>query len=326
MHLRVVASNSHATDDWVASCSLPFWFSRMEVRQSGNIIETIRPDELYLSLTAFKDKWELEKDEVDTIIDPTSFECDTTTGTIQELGATATYRLPLRCVLNACGMPLIGVDGQLTLRVYSQAASVFSASSINANLGLSTLTLWCRENKYHPHGLDGLKRAARLPLDFRYSQFSHEQASLALTSGSTTKYITNNFDNDLYSVVFVLVRASGATTTGLEDFLSANNVYLEDASNKNLHNGIQWSASDLAREFKNKFPNNMISATNKNIHAFVPSENPVKALHGHQNGFDVLPKNAKVVINAAATATRQVDIYALLYKHVRVEQGKIKIY
>lgn len=327
MHLLITCSNSHGANDWVSSCSVPYFFNRIEVRQNGNIIETLRADEIYLTQTAFKDHVALEKDEVDTGIDPTSFEADTTTLTIQELDATATFRLPLRCVLNACGIPLMAVDGQLSLRVYSQAVSVFSASAQNANLGLSTLRLWCREVKPHPHGMDALKRSARIPLDFRYSQWAHEQASLSLTSGSTTKYITNNFDNDLASLVFVLIRASGATTTGLEDFLSANNVYLEDASNKNLHNGIQWSADDLKHLFKRAFPNNMINATNKNTYCLVASEDPVKALHnGSQNGFMALPKNCKVVINASATATRQLDVYALLYKHVRVEQGKIKIY
>ena len=64
------------------------------------------------------------------------------------------------------------------------------------------------------------------------------------------------------------------------------------------------------------------------MYVYVPllaCHDPVEAnKRGMMNGYDTLPRNAQLVVNAASTATQQLDIIAYAYEHIRHEQGKLK--
>ncbi len=151
---------------------------------------------------------------------------------------------------------------------------------------------------------------------------------MSLTSGTTTKYVTNNFHDSVYSHVVVLSRVS-PSVAGLTVFNAHSNVYLEDVSSMNLSNGIQWTSADLNLVvYQSHFANAMTQAADMNIYVpLVGSTDPVKAnKDGINNGWDVLPRNAKVCINPASTASNQIDILCYVYSHCRIENGKLNIF
>jgi hypothetical protein len=110
---------------------------------------------------------------------------------------------------------------------------------------------------------------------------------------------------------------------------NASRIYLEDASGNNLNNGIQQTNTDLLQEvYPSKFPNMLSQVANKAFYVIdCPSEDPVKA---YKKGIVAGARNAmndmRVAIVANASATRKICVTAWVYRHVRLEGGKLRIY
>ena len=328
MVLEILLANAHGSTAWVADASLPWFFQRIEIRHDGQILQTLRDLHLYLDNTMFQDDFERNKLQYMTGIDPATYQVDQSILTVPA-SSSATFRLRLPSVLTKCGIYIKSLQGQLVIRVYPQSIATFSGSTINSSISLSQATLLISEGQYTPDAETKLDNITSKPVDYRFIDVIHEETTLSLTSNAVTKYITNNFHNPVYAFVAILVRANNPTLGDLEKFIQQNNVWLEDVSNMNLSNGIQWADDELRKYvYPANFPNTMAMQSNMFIYIpKAPSLNPEVAYkRGINNGFDVLPKNCKVCINPASTATYHLDILCYTYVHVRVEGGKIKIY
>lgn len=298
-------------------------FDRNELLENGNLTgDPVTSDETYLWNTVYLTDDELEKRQPYNVIDNDTLELDTSANTIPATSS-KDYVLKIRTVLNAAKVVLAHVSGDLVIRIYSRNKTKWCNDANVGDLSLTSMKLFITEVEYHG---DEMRHGA---LDYRYTAFRHEQTSQALTVGTTTKYITNNFHDDIYSHCFILIRANGATLGNYEDFLSASNVYLESQGNQNLHNGIQFSDSQLKRIYVDRFPNEGVTFTNKAIYCICPSSDPVKdVMNGQVHGYDVMPKNAKVCItaNGSSAGTRQLDLYVVVPRLVRVNAaGQLRV-
>ena len=316
--LRFTLANAHATLAVTVNTSPCFWFNRLEVMHGGEILQTIRADELFLNNTMYLTEEEMFKNQTFNLLDRATFALNTSDNTIPSLGSKS-LNLKLRTLLES-GVVLGGLTKNITIRIYPEPIGNWCNDVNVASLSLSSAELWVREVKFSK------AQTTKANMAYRYLDYSHEQAQISLTSGTTTKYITNNYQNELASHILVLVRNSGATLGNLEILHNQNNVYLEDESGRNLHNGNQYTDAELKQEYLHNFPNVMAITTNKNMYVFTASEFPTDDhKNGNMNGSTVLKQNFKVCINSAATATRQVDIYARVYRLVLVNNGKITL-
>ena len=125
----------------------------------------------------------------------------------------------------------------------------------------------------------------------------------------------------------MISRANNAANTYMDSFNQFNNVYFQDPSGNNLSNGIQWADADLRYSvYQDHFPNTMNQQSNMFVYVpLIACHDPVKANEkGIMTGYDVLPKNAQLLVNSTATSTQQNDIVAYVYGHIRVEGGKVR--
>ena len=313
-----VVNNSPDTNIGFTASALN-WFDIIEIREGSEIIQTITSDEIYLNNTMYHTTDESARLQTQLFMN-TVYEV-ANANTLAP-GATKSVSIPVRSVLN-CGLPLAKVKENLTIRVHSKSAQHFTDSNLASytNLGLNEIALWVREVKYNK------PMNHRGALDARYLSYETEQAVLTVSAGSTTKYITNNFDEDETSHVVVLVRPNAPTGADLERFNDINNLYFESENGNNLHNGIQFDDNQLKLDFVDKFPNTMVYHPNKNVYVLNNSMNPVDDhFTGSQNGKTTLKRNFKVCINPSASGTVQVDVFARVYKHVRITPaGKLTI-
>lgn len=326
--LEITLKNTDAATDWNAEASVPFWFQRIEIRHDGEIKQTIRDLHLYLDNTMYQDDFARAKLEPSTGIDTSTYQAKSSVLQV-DANSTATFRLRLNSIISKCNLYLKGLKGQLVVRVYPQTISRFSSSAVNSSIQLQTATLLLREFTLTPEASSRLEVIHRSNVDYRYVDVIHEETVLSLTANALTKYVTNNFHDQLYSHLVVLTRTSNCSLGALEEFLDQTSVYIEDVAGMNLSNGIQWTDEQLRKVvYVANFPNTMALQPNMNIYVpKSPSLNPeLSYKRGVNNGSEVLPRNAKVCIVPATTASRQVDILCYAYFHLRVEGGRINIY
>jgi len=326
-YLEITLANGSGTADCVFGASTFFLNSRIEVRVDGQIKQTLRDTTMFQDYLLYNDQFHFERHEAQTAVDPTSYGIDTTFGTVG-FGATRTWRLPLKTFLSQCGIPISACNNNITIRVYSNNVANLLASGTGSDLTCTSLRLFVREVKTNS---SKLRQLTSKNLDWKFLDSVVEEPSLALTNGSTTKYVTNNFDNsDLYSHLSVVIRNTTMTSNHLEDFLdNASKVYFEDQSGQSLHNGIQWSNTQLLEKvYPEKFPNMVSQTAQRAIYLpLIPSSDPVNDYkQGSMGGSDTLHKNMKICIESNATATRLVTITGKIYRHVRLAQGKLDIY
>ena len=327
--LEFTIANASGVTAWVANASVPNWFDRVEIREGTNIIQTIRDLDLYLDNTIYLNDFERAKNVPKIALDATSYQVNTSAGTVGT-SSSNTYRMRIANVLTKCQIFMKAIRPQLVLRVYPKPISSFSSSTVNSSITLTAGTLLVRELQLTTDGKRKLMDVHRQNVDYRFLDPVHDQFSgQAMTSGTTIKLKTTNFQNSVYSHVLALTRASSPTLANLETFIQHSNVYFEDSASQNLSNGIQWSDGDL-REivYQSHFPNTMTLQTNMNVYVpLVGSMDPVKSYTDGVNlGWDVLPYNANVCIMPSSTSTYQVDVVAYVYRHARVEGGKLCLY
>jgi small nuclear ribonucleoprotein (snRNP)-like protein len=326
--LFTLLNTGSSSADWVANASVPFWFQRIEIRVDNEIKQTLRDIQLYLENTIYLNDFERQKQEPMIGLDKEQYKVKTDS-TLVASGLTKTFRLRLNSFLSKCNINLKAIRGQIVVRVFPQAISAFSDSAVNANIQLQSPMLLVRECELTADGRNKMNMIHRQNVDYRYLDVVHEQAVVNLTSGSTYKYVTNNFHDTIYSHVVVLTRSANPTLAQLETFLEHLNIYLEDVSSASLSNGIQWSSDDLKQiVYQSHFPNAMTQAKDMNVYVpLVASLNPEEAnKKGVQNGWDVLPRNSKLCINPKTSGQSQIDIVCYEYKHCRIENGKINLF
>ena len=325
--LLVTLANSDNMSNWVADAPVPFWFQRLEIRHDNEIKETIRDIQLYMENTIYQDDFERNKAQPLNAIDASSYKVNASVATVPLIGS-ATFRLKLNTLLSKCKIFLKGLKGQVVFRFYPQTIGVFSASGVNSSITLQSTMLLLREIELTQEARNKTSLNYRSNVDFRYLDVITEQTVLSLTANTTTKYVTNNFHDSVYSHVVVLSRVS-PSVGGLTVFQQHSNVYFEDVSSMNLSNGIQWTDADLRLVvYQSSFANSMTQQTDMNIYTpLVASLNPVKAnKDGVMNGYEVLPRNAKLCINPLSTSANTIDILCYVYSHCRVENGKLNIF
>jgi len=312
---------------WTASASAPWMFQRIEVRIDNEIKQTKRDIQLYLDNTVYLNDFDRQKNKPMIGLDTNTYQASATDLTIQS-GASKTFKLRLRTFLDTANIFLKGIRGQIVIRVYPQAIGVFGASGSAGNtIALQSSILLMRELELSQDGRNKMMMVHRSNVDYRYLDVVHEQTTLNMIANATTKYVTNNFHDTLYSHVVVLTRVANPTLAQLETFLQCLNMYFEDVSSMNLSNGIQWTDDDLRQVvYQSHFPNAMSQV----VPIYVPlcaTENAEESYKkGVQNGYEVLPRNAKLCINPSASGTNQVDILCYAYTHCRVESGKIHLF
>lgn len=326
--LELALLNTSSTTDWAAKASLPFWIQRIEIRHNGEIKQTLRDIHLYMDNTIYRNDFEREKLVPLVGINKDTYKADSATLTVLQGGGTNVFRLKINSILARCQLFIKALKGQIVVRVYPQAISVFSNSTANSSIQLQTATLLIEENELTPDACEKLKSIHRSNVDYRFLDVIDEQAVLTLTSGTTTKYVTNNFYDQVYSHLVVLTRANNASNEDLEIFVKHNNVYVEDVSSTNLSNGIQWTDDQLRKVvYTSNFPNSMSLQTDMNVYVPLAPSSDCEASYkkGVNAGFDILPRNCKICISAASSATYQVDILCYAYLHVRVQDGAFAI-
>ena len=327
LYAQITLANASADTDYVFASLISDLIARMEVRAGSKILETITALNTLLDQVVYRDSWEIEKFTPSNDVSKSTFAPASTYNTVA-FGTSRTYRIPLRCFLNALGIPLVLLKNQIVLRFYSQYIDNLKTSGTTSDMTCTEFKLYTRELKCSDSKIAklGMKH-----LDYRYVMPTLEQASIALTSGSTAKYITNNFDqNDLASHVFVIIQNTTQTGANLDQFLdNVSSIWLEDQSGQSMSNGIQWTNTQLLYDiYPSKFPNLLSQASNKAIYAVaVPSQDPVSDYKtGTCNGALALAKNMKLAITANTSATRLVSIIAMVYKHIRVQNNEVNIY
>lgn len=325
MYFEITLANGSSDTNCVfasAPCNL---ISRCEVRNNGNIKDTRIDRDSFLNHVLYKDIHELQRQEVNSAIDPTSYALDTTYGTVA-FGGSRTWRISLKCVLN--GLPVSIINEQVVVRCYSQNVSNLLASGTASDLTCSSFKLYiqeldCSDSK--------LKQLSMKNLDFRCVVPKHETFQLSLSSGSTASHTLTNFsESDLYSHIVVMIQSTTQTGANIDQALdNASSIWLEDQSGQSLTNGIQWTNTQLLYDvYPEKFPNLLSQTSNKAVYVIdCPSEDPVGAYHkGTVQGAKTAKRNMKLMITASATATRIVDVIMYTYKHVRIEKGQMKVY
>jgi hypothetical protein len=300
-------------------------FSRVEVRVGSEIKETVTDIEQWIAQVPYQDYWALDRKQEQEYVSPSTYKVGIDNAAFI-IGDTETEsaRIPLRCFVNACGVPSSAVQEPIVLRFYSQDAG--NVITNDTDFQLTDFKLLVRERRV----LDkDMTRAVSSNMDWRYVQPKLEERSIALTDGTTTRTVLNNFNpDDLCSHMWVLIRASSHTGAAQDNYLTnvASKIYLEDESGQNLTNGIQWKGTDLLHKvYPDKF-DNKAKAYHGLYLPLCPSEDPGKDYkEGSQTGVVPLSRNMKLCIESSATGTYFVSVIAMCARHVRTEGGKVQI-
>ena len=322
LHMDLKNSDSQDTSFNNAVSNL---ISRYEIRVGSEIKETVTDVEHWMSQIPYHDPWHLDRKQDVEKIDPTTYKvgANASAATIA-MSATESVSVPLRNFVTAAGLPTSAVSEPITLRFYSQNAS--NVITNTTDFDLTDFKIHAREKRILDHDM---ARAVSSNMDWRYLQPKLEERSIALTSGSTTKTVLNNFNaDDLCSHLWVLIRTSSHTGTAQDDYLTtaASNIYIEDEAGQNITNGIQWKTTDLLdKVYPDKFQNKA-----KDFHGLYlplcPSQDPVADYKkGAQTGVMPLSRNMKLCITASTTGTYYVSVIAMCQRHVRTENGKVQI-
>ena len=327
--LYFTIANADATNAWEADLSTEFWTRRIEVRQAGEVLQTIEPLDSYLRHTTLKNEEELEHQEARNGLDAVTYKDDATTLTV-DAASGGTYSLDVETLLDQTQMLISGLRHEITIRVYLENIANFSNSAENADITLSSSKMRLREQFYTEQEEQQMKQRYNGDVDHRFCDALIETRTETLTGSTNNKIITQNFDNELSAVTFVVIRDMSAIEDNSHTFIKCENIHFEDQSGHNLNNGVVWSDADLRNYvYPMYFPNNMsISSGNLYIYPFVHCVDPVASIKkGVNSGYDVLKRNHRVVLNPSSTLTsHQIDIVNYVYRHARVSQGVIKIY
>lgn len=115
-------------------------------------------------------------------------------------------------------------------------------------------------------------------------------------------------------------------------FVQISTIHREDVSGQNLENGVVWGDAELRNfVYPDYFPNDQsqVSSGNKYVYAMVSSLDPVSAVKkGINTGNRVLGKNEKLVINPGSSTltSHQIDYVCYVYRHLRVNNGMLRVY
>jgi hypothetical protein len=328
--LYLSMANGHATNTWVSDQSSEFFIRRVEVRQAGEVLQTLESLDLYLRHTVFKNYEELQHQEARNGIDVATYQADATIMTIAAV-STNEYSVDLETLLDQTQIFIAGLRHEITIRVYLENSANFSDDAENANLTLSSAKIRLREKFYSPPDANNLSNKYAGDLDLRFCDALIETRTETLTGGTNNKLVLQNFDGEMSPVTFVVLRDMSDIDQNSSTFVGCANIHFEDQSGHNLNNGIVWKDVDIRNYvYPMYFPNNMSQASggNLNVYPFVNALDPhASVTKGVNSGYDVLQRHSRLVLNPTSTLTsHQVDVVAYVHRHARVSGGVIKIY
>lgn len=329
MTLYMTLANAHASNAYDSDLPTEFWVRRIEVRQKGEVLQTLESLDMYLRHSVFKNEEELVHQEARNGLDATTYQADATVLTVAA-ASSKTYSLDIESLITDCQLYMRGIQSEITVRIYLENIDNFSDDAERANITLSSAKLRLREQYYSPPDQARLDKKYAGDVDHRYCDAVIETRTETLTGSSNNKIITQNYDGELAAVTFVVVRDMSDIDQNSDAFVDCTNIHFEDQSGHNLNNGIVWSTKDLRDYvYPQYFENDMTtSGTNKHVFAFVHCLDPVSAVKkGINTGYVVLQRNHRVVINPASTlSSHTIDLVSYCYKHLRCSNGVLKVY
>lgn len=329
--LYMTLLNSDSSNDWEADLPTEFWVRRTEVRQGGEVKQTVQPLDLYLRHSVFKTPEELAHQEARNGMDPSTRQGDNTATTIGE-GESAEFSVDIETCMDQCNVFVQGLSKEVTIRIYLENIANFSNSAENADITLTSAKLRIREQHYSAPDAARMLKNYSNGVDHRFCDAVIETTTQTLAANTNNKYITQNFDGEMSPVQFVVVRDMSDIDANSDAFKQISTIHREDVSGQNLENGIVHKDADLRNyNYPEYFPNNQsqVGTGNKYVYALVSALDPVNAVKkGINTGYRVLGKNDKLVINPGGSAltSHQLDYVCYVYRHLRCSNGILNVY
>lgn len=331
LSLFMTLANADASNAWEADLPTEFWVRRAEVRQGGEVIQTLESLDSYLRHSVFKNPEELTHQQARNGMNSSTRQGDTTATTIA-LSSSAEFSLDLETLLDQCNVFVQGLSKEVTIRIYLENIANFSDSAQNADITLTSAKLRIREQYYSGPDVARMSKNYSNGVDHRFCDAIIETTTQTLTSNTNNKYITQNFNGELSPVQFVVIRDMSDIDANSDAFKQISTIHREDVSGQNLENGIVHKDADLRNfNYPDYFQNDQSQVTsgNKYVYALVASLDPVSAVkRGINTGYRVLGKNEKLVINPGSSTltSHQIDYVCYIYRHLRVSNGILRVY
>ena len=236
MTYYMTLANADGSNAWIADQPTEFWVRRVEIRQQGEVIQTLEGLDLYLRHTVFKNFEELQHQKDRNGIDSATYQDNATALTIAA-ASSGTYSLDLETLLDRCQVLISGLRHEISVRIYLENISNFSDSAENADVTLTSAKLRLREQYYPEQEVQRIREKYNGTVDHRYCDALIETRTETLTGGTNNKLITQNFDGELSAVTFVVIRDMSDIDANSHTFIKCANIHFEDQSGHNLNNG-----------------------------------------------------------------------------------------
>jgi hypothetical protein len=327
MNYYFTLTNGHGSTSWESDLPFEYSLRYVEIKQGGQLIQTIYPDDLYVRHTIILNPDELINQEVNNALDPTSRQGDNTVSTIAA-AASATLNVQIDNVVTLCNL-LVSALQPVSVIIHYQDIANISNSAVNSSIAVSGQKLRVREQFYSDPDVNRMMSNYRQGVDHRFCACIIETYTTTLAANTINKRTLEAYNGELSPLQVVMVRDLSDIDANTDACVAVSTIHRENASGNNLDNGITWTDADLRTHiYPQFFPNNQSQTSgNKYVYTLVSSMDPVRALkEGINSGYTVLNPKTQLCINpgGSALSSHTIDYLCYIYKHVRVNgDGKI---
>lgn len=225
---------------------------------------------------------------------------------------------------SARGFFLPALKNDLRVKITLSPANVALYSGSSARIDAAKLHLFGRE-------LDPVDVAEQYKLaegieDFRFIDFVHQPITLGSETSGVQYSQQLNSINGLVAFLTVVNRGANPTTTTVSTYRAFTNIEVTDAAGTNMNGGNAMTDAFVRGPYANSLglPGQIQSILNYYILSW--SQSPVDCLkYGIVNGFLPMKTTHRLRYTCAATnSTGQIDVFAGVYKRLRIKQGVVE--
>ena len=326
---KLTLANGSADTDVVIGSLVQDLFRSIQLRQGDRDVgPEITPDDLWLDSIIYMSEDELINDEINTGLDPVTYQADATINTVPD-GESKTYYIRFNSILSRCPFPVASLKGDVYFRVKPENIANLVASGTASDISVTRLELKVVDIRDDPLAIQHITSAH---LDARYLRRKKQEWTIDLTSGvKTKKELTNFLGGDLVTDAFIYVKETAGTGAKRQTLEArVGTLHLENESGQNISDGQELSGTEMLQKVATDvYHSKVFQASNKAIYPImIASEDPVRDWkRGTITGAKMLDKGTRVVINPNATVSgRTLYFVANVPSHVRLEDGLLNEY
>ena len=302
-----------------------FFIQKIDVKQSGNIIQTIFPDANFIRKNLFS----TEDDRL--VLNYASGEYSSPASRFAMAATTSDYYLPLKSLFNETYLPILADNHAIEFQIFlAPLANVVTTTGLTvtalaANINNSSVIL--KMSKYSPQQIQGeLNQIAKVPKHLRF----HESREFSITAQSGVTSITiplTNIQGKCSNMFFVMRPTTGLTLDNQFSYVNIKDFQVLDSGSTNIVGGQSitslYNRTIQAQHWNRSFylTDVLKSVSNAFVFQYAWSLSPYDAINsGKSLSYRVFNGSETLQINftAALAATHEIRGYCYVQSYVEL--------